>query len=122
MNKKFVLRLLSSPIIFTSVMSMVMMGRSAHASQIVMPNAGTMHLACVRAPHSAVPHQVCIMVNNGPYVASANTPTVQVPPNQIHELAFTDQQSDEALRLFGCDCPICINAVRQLHGMAPLPV
>jgi hypothetical protein len=52
----------------------------------------------------------------------------QVQPEQIQEqnqpdeLVFTEAESDEAIKLFGCDCPACISSVRQLHGLAPLPV
>lgn len=121
MNRKFVLSLLSSPAVFMSMLSMVMMTRPAHASQIVTP-VGT-HLSCVRSPHSATPKQVCIQVSNTPAsTAKADMIVAQGQSNQPRELQFTDQQSDEAIKLFGCDCPICINAVRQLHGLAPMPV
>ncbi len=32
-------------------------------------------------------------------------------------LEFTDEESDAAVRLFGCDCLVCINAVRQSRGL-----
>ncbi|MGF1959303.1 MAG: hypothetical protein RMX99_007190 [Aulosira sp. DedVER01a] len=122
MNKKFVLSLLSTPAVFMSMLSMVMMTKPVHASQTVTP-VGT-HLSCVRAPHSAVAKQVCIQVSNTPAsVAKSEMTVAQVQsPNQPAELEFTDAESDEAIKLFGCDCPICINAVRQLHGLAPMPV
>ncbi len=121
MNKRFLLTLLSSQIVFGSVMSMVMMTKPAHATPSIN-QVGT-HKACVEHPHSATHQLVCIRVSNTP----ARTPNQQVSvtssqPNQIAELQFTDQESDEAIKLFGCDCPRCINAVRQLHNMAPMPV
>ncbi len=81
------------------------------------------HKACVEHPHTATRKLVCIRVSNTP----VRTPNQQVnvaqsQPNQIAELKFTDQESDEAIRLFGCDCARCINSVRQLHGLAPIPV
>jgi hypothetical protein len=119
MNKRFVLRLLSTPVLFASVISMVFMGKSAHASQTI----SNTHIACVLSPHSVIPKKVCIEVsNNTPTLTKSEMQTAQIPPNQIKELAFSDKDSDEALRLFGCDCPVCINAARQLHGLAPLPV
>ncbi|MBD2663259.1 hypothetical protein B6N60_03121 [Richelia sinica FACHB-800] len=121
MNRRFVLTLLSSPALFASILSMVMMTRPAHASQTVTPT-GT-HLSCVRSPHSATMNQVCIQVSDNSTPKSQ--PTIQVAqaqPNDVAELEFTEQESDEAIQLFGCDCPVCINAVRQLHGLAPLPV
>ncbi|BAY12051.1 hypothetical protein [Calothrix sp. NIES-2098] len=122
MNRKFVLSLLSTPAVFMSMLSMVMMTKPVHASQTV-PAVGT-HLSCVRSPHSAVAKQVCIQVSNAAApVAKPEMTVAQVQsPNQPAELEFTDAESDEAIKLFGCDCPICINAVRQLHGLAPMPV
>lgn len=122
MNKKFVLALLSSPVLFMSMLSMVMMARPVHASQTVTP-VGT-HLSCVRSNHSATVRQVCISVDNT--TQSRVKPTMQlaqVQPaqNQPDELEFTDAESDEAIKLFGCDCPPCLNALRQLRGLPPLP-
>lgn len=31
---------------------------------------------------------------------------------------FTDEESDGAIALFGCDCPACIRSLRQLRIMA----
>ncbi|MBD2295422.1 hypothetical protein H6G06_18575 [Anabaena sphaerica FACHB-251] len=127
MNRKFILALLSSPVVFMSMLSTVMMARPVHASQTVTP-VGT-HLSCVRSPHSANVRQVCISVDNAtPTTAKPAMQLAQVQPeqnleqNQADELIFTEAESDEAIKLFGCDCPACLNAVRQLHGLAPLPV
>jgi hypothetical protein len=123
MNRKFILALLSSPVLFTSMLSMVMMARPAHANQTVTPVRT--HLSCVRSPHSATVRQVCIQADNvTPTTVKPDMKLAQVQPaqNQSDELEFTDAESDEAIKLFGCDCPVCLNAVRQLHGVAPLPV
>ncbi|WP_269086003.1 hypothetical protein [Chroogloeocystis siderophila] len=32
----------------------------------------------------------------------------------------SDEESDTAVRLFGCDSLICINAVRQSRGLPPV--
>lgn len=119
MNRKFILALLSSPVLFSSIISTVMMTNPAHAS-LAVQNAGT-RVACIQNPHSVNRNMVCERVSNTP--ASKVKPAVkvaQVQPNQITELQFTDAESDEAIRLFNCDCPICINAVRQLHGATPM--
>lgn len=122
MNKKFLLTLLSTPVVFTSLMSMVVMSKPVQAVQTV-DSTGT-RLSCVPHPHTATARMVCIRVsNNTPTVTSTNGVKVaQANPNQITELKFTDADSDEAIRLFGCDCPRCMNSVRQLHGLAPMPV
>jgi hypothetical protein len=31
---------------------------------------------------------------------------------------FSDQESDDAAAMFGCDCPACIRSLRQLRAMA----
>ncbi|MDF5717131.1 MAG: hypothetical protein PUP93_25505 [Rhizonema sp. NSF051] len=122
MNKKFLLTLLSTPVVFTSLMSMVVMSRPVQAVQTV-DSTGT-HLNCVAHPHTATARMVCIKVSNNIPVVKPTTDVkvAQANPNQITELKFTDAESDEAIRLFGCDCPRCMNSVRQLHGMAPMPV
>jgi hypothetical protein len=33
---------------------------------------------------------------------------------------FTEEESDAAVALFGCDCPVCMNSLRQLGGLPPL--
>lgn len=35
-------------------------------------------------------------------------------------LEFTDQESDDAIARYGCDCPRHLNAIRQLQGKLPL--
>jgi hypothetical protein len=121
MNKRFILTLISSPVLFTSMLSMVMMARPAHANQ-VSDTTGT-HLSCVISPHSATPKQVCIQVSNTlPSVAKEPMQIAQAQTNNPKELEFSDAESDLAIKLFGCDCPVCINAARQLNGLAPLPV
>lgn len=121
MNKRFFLSLLSSPALFASMLSMVMMTKPAHANQTATPAAT--HLSCVRSPHSAETKQVCIEVENTVTPAKQEITVAQVQsPDQPAELEFTEAESDEAIKLFGCDCPVCINAIRQLHGLAPMPV
>ncbi|MFM2064023.1 MAG: hypothetical protein RLZZ507_3694 [Cyanobacteriota bacterium] len=110
-----------------SMLSTVMMARPAHAGQTVTPMRT--HLSCVRSPHSASIRQICIQVDNATSTTAKPAMQIaQVQPEQIQEqnqpdeLVFTEAESDEAIKLFGCDCPACISSVRQLHGLAPLPV
>ncbi len=121
MNKRFILTLISSPVLFTSMLSMVMMARPAHASQRI--DASGTHESCVMSPHAAIPTKVCIQVSNTPLrVAKEPMQLAQAQANNPKELEFSDAESDLAIKLFGCDCPVCINAARQLNGLAPLPV
>lgn len=128
MNKKFFLTLLSSPVLFASVTSMVMMTQPAHAAQATQVfqkvAADGTRLSCMQSPHTNTVKIVCIKVSNTAATTSkTQLPLAQVNPNQQPtELAFSDKDSDEAIRLFNCDCPACINAARALHGLAPIPV
>jgi hypothetical protein len=99
---------------------MVMMAKPAHANQL--GDAAGTHLSCVISPHSATPKQVCIQVSNTSAVAKEPMQLAQVQTNNPDELEFTEAESDLAIKLFGCDCPVCVNAARQLNGIAPLPV
>jgi len=38
----------------------------------------------------------------------------------VAELDFTDEESEAAIRIFTCDCPFCINSLRQLRGTGNL--
>lgn len=40
--------------------------------------------------------------------------------NSEDALDFTDQESDDAIARYGCDCPRHLNAIRQLQGKLPL--
>ncbi len=121
MNRKFALTLLSSPALFASMVSMVVMTQPAQANQVI--NQG--NLVCMRSPHSAQHKFVCERRQaHKPGTVSAKQDTViaQAQPNQVTELQFSDEESDRSIALFGCDCPSCINALRQLNGITEMAV
>jgi hypothetical protein len=124
MNKKFALAFLSSPVLFASVASF-MMATPAQANQAIH----TSSLDCIRSPHSKQHAFVCerrqkANTTPGQQVATAQQqPELVVQaPNQITELTFTDEESDAAIQLFGCDCPSCLNSLRQLRSMTQMAV
>lgn len=119
MNRKFALTLLSSPALFASMVSMVVM-EPARANQVF--NQG--NLVCMQSPHSAQHKIVCErrQAHKPGTVSAKDTVIAQAQPNQITELKFSDEESDRAIALFGCDCPACINSMRQLNGMAEMAV
>ncbi|MBW4601224.1 MAG: hypothetical protein KME29_17030 [Calothrix sp. FI2-JRJ7] len=124
MNKKFVLTLLSSPALFASVASMLMT-TPAQASQVLHQGS----LDCIQSPHTKQHAFVCerrqkATTAPGQQVAIAQKQPELIPqaPNKITELAFTDEESDTAIQLFGCDCPACLNSLRQLRNMTQMAV
>ncbi|MBA3920562.1 MAG: hypothetical protein H0X31_02165 [Nostocaceae cyanobacterium] len=115
MNKKFILTLLSSPTIVGSIFSLLAMGSPAHAtSPIIRMQDG---LACIQHPHGR--HNfVCTRVSAQATTQSAKS--VQSSDNKIAMLDFSEKESNDAIALFGCDCPYCVNSLRALRGLQPL--
>jgi hypothetical protein len=122
MNKRFLLALLASPTIFTSMMSIIGVFNPAHAAVRVLHTADGR--VCVTHPHGGYT-LVCIRETKRNQLALA-TPAAKVSTSQssydgkITELNFTEEESDAAIKLFGCDCPYCMNALRALRGQAPM--
>ncbi|MBD2493617.1 hypothetical protein [Nostoc sp. FACHB-280] len=124
MNKKLVLNLLSSSAIFTSLMSTLAV-IPAHASvnltqKLMHTNDGR---TCITNPHG-LKDFVCIRDSERDPKAPPAPKSMVVsstPSNvDIAELNFTDEESDAAIRIFKCDCPYCINSLRQLRGTGNL--
>ncbi|MFH7029206.1 MAG: hypothetical protein ACHBN1_28385 [Heteroscytonema crispum UTEX LB 1556] len=122
MNRKFLLALLSSPTIFTSMMSILGVVNPAHAAQPVLRlKDGT---ACIHHPHAGYKTFVCMRTGQTNQM-SRSTPAsgvnAQQPSDQnIAMLNFSEEESNKAIALFGCDCPYCVNALRTLQGAQPL--
>jgi hypothetical protein len=122
MNKKFILSLLASPTIFTSLMSVIGVVAPAHAaSPIIRFKDGQ---ACIKHPHIDYNRFVCTKVaqrNIDPRYASASKfNSVNSSSEKVGSLTFSESDSDAAIALFGCDCPYCQNALRALRGQAPM--
>ncbi len=113
------LLLMTSPTVFLSVLGL---------GQIIQPAAAEVSIAipvpppetqvCLENPHSKF-NLVCSRAA-GPGVNQevAKTRTTVVDPNAI--LEFTEEESDTAMQLFGCDCPLCLNALRSMRNQPPL--
>ncbi|WP_414529734.1 hypothetical protein [Nodularia chucula] len=116
MNKKTILSLLSTPMLVSSILSMGVMANQAQAAEPGTENADK--LSCVQNEHIMRP--VCARAS-----VLAKIPVYQAEvefagENQDTLLAFNIEESDMAVDLFNCDCPQCINALRQMRGVAPL--
>ncbi|MEH2444917.1 MAG: hypothetical protein V7K18_03760 [Nostoc sp.] len=125
MNKKILLNLLSCSSIFVSMMSTLAVFHPAHASTSITQKL--MHTqdgrTCITNPHGQKDF-VCIRDSERkqPYTSSTRSSTIvtSVSDQNIAMLNFTDAESDRAIQLFGCDCPLCINSLRQLQGAGNL--
>jgi hypothetical protein len=122
MNKKFLLTLLSSP----TVLSMLIQPAHAalRATQVIYTPDGR---ACVHSPHGSFPTPlVCIRrTNNNSVAAKSSTQVVASNPSTTGDapkLEFSEEESNAAITLFGCDCPACVSALRNLRGLPGLPM
>ncbi len=115
---KLLLTLLVSPTLFGSVMSLSAIANPVQATEI--PGQPTNSPNCVQSPHSQ--RLTCIRLP-GKAAAVNSKPRIswQRPADEpIAMLDFTEEESDAAVALFGCDCPLCLNSLRQLRGLPPL--
>ncbi|MBX9258644.1 hypothetical protein H1Q63_32795 [Desmonostoc muscorum CCALA 125] len=123
MNRKLILNLLSTSTIFTSLMSTLGVLNPAHASitqRLMHTQDGR---TCITNPHGGKDF-VCIRDSDRkqPYTSQQRSATVvtSVSDENIAMLNFTEEESDAAIKLFACDCPYCINSLRQLRGTGNL--
>ncbi|HIK08650.1 MAG TPA: hypothetical protein IGS40_28950 [Trichormus sp. M33_DOE_039] len=112
---RFILSLLSSPVLIASILSMTVMVNQAQA---VEPEAKTTDkLTCIRNKHKV--GLVCARASVLAQIPSYQ-PEVEFSVEDAPMLEFNDEESDIAINLFGCDCPACINSLRQMRGVTPL--
>lgn len=122
MNKKFFLTLLSSPVLFTSMVSMAVLTQPARANETV--NSTPTGFSCGRKTTTvsvATPKLGCTRLRNNTGGGGINRQR-GLRPGELPELEFTDEESDASVTLFGCDCPACLNALRQIRGLPPMGV
>ncbi len=121
MNGKFALTLLSSPALFASMISLVVMSQPASAGQNRIETGAN----CLQAgtKNTAVPRFVCQRSSKHATTIASQAdfllPQEVVPQG---ELNFTEEESDAAIAMFGCDCPACLNTLRQMRGMSQMAV
>jgi len=115
---RLLLTLLVSPTLLGSLMSLGAIANPAQASETPSQSADSPR--CVRSPHTQ--RLTCVRLP-GKAAAANSKPRIgwQRPGDeQVAMLNFTEEESDAAAALFGCDCQLCINSLRQLRGLPPL--
>ena len=115
---RLLLTLLVSPTLFGSLMSLSAMANPAQISETPSQSADSPN--CVRSPHGQ--RLTCVRLP-AKAAAAASKPRIswQRPGEErVAMLDFSEEESDAASALFGCDCQLCINSLRQLRGLPPL--
>jgi hypothetical protein len=99
MNSKILLNLAIFPTLAGSILMTASMANHASAAE-----SSPIPISCDTTPtnlQATINHRS----NQGILVASSD----------VTSLDFSDAESDAAVALFNCDCPACINALRQLR-------
>ncbi|MCY7367523.1 MAG: hypothetical protein LH474_05150 [Chamaesiphon sp.] len=111
--KRFLLLFLSAPTVLSAVLPMVLNVAPALAAD----TSSTQAKFCVNA-HARL---VCVKSSQ----LASNTPKSSLIAKAQAEaknpdtfVNFSDEESDGAIALFGCDCPACIRSLRQIRIMA----
>ncbi len=115
---RLLLTLLVSPTLFGSLMSLGAIATPVQIGETPAQSADSPR--CVRSPHTQ--RLSCVRLP-GKATGANSKPRIgwQRPGDeQVAMLDFTEEESDAAVALFGCDCPVCMNSLRQLRGLPPL--
>lgn len=115
---KLLLTLLVSPTLFGSVMSLSAIANPVQPSQT--PGQPTNSANCVKSPHTQRLTCVRLPGKSAAVNSQAKISWQRQGDEPIAMLDFTEEESDAAVALFGCDCPLCLNSLRQLRGLPPL--
>lgn len=121
MNKRVVLALLSSPSVFSSIFLTV---NSAKANE-ALPQA-RINVESATAVRRVCSHTRCVSSTQLAYIKTTplreavfEKPTEVAYTQPTIEYPMTEEESNAAIALYGCDCPGCVNALRQLRGQPP---
>jgi hypothetical protein len=111
--KRFLLLFLSAPTVLSAILPLV----TATAPAVANTKPATQDKFCVNA-HAKL---VCVKSSQ----LASNTPKSSLIAKAQAEaknpdafINFSDEESDGAIAVFGCDCPACIRSLRQLRVMA----
>ncbi len=114
---RLLLTLLVSPTLLGFLMSWSVMVNPVRAETPAQPTDSP---RCVKSPHTQ--RLTCIRLT-GKAAAVNSKPKIswQRPGDeQVAMLDFTEEESNAAAALYGCDCQLCINSLRQLRGLPPM--
>jgi hypothetical protein len=99
MNTKILLNLAVVPMLAGSVLMIALMTNHASAAE-----TSPIFISC-----DTTPKNLQTITNHRPNQG------ILIAFSDVTSLDFSDAESDAAVALFNCDCPACINALRQLR-------
>ena len=105
---KISLKLLAILPLFTTVFA-----SSAHAEELVFTAPDTSEETC--STNSRFNNLTCVRQTSD----RNSSPLINIPQGSDEDYTmyeFTEAESEAAVALYGCDCPVCINVLRQLQS------
>ena len=112
MNYRILLKLVTIPTLASSMLMMVLMTGLAHAAETRTP--ASVQTSCSVTVDSGMISETRLAFQNAETNAESSTESSSEDP----VMDFSAAESDAAVALFGCDCPPCINALRQLQSQS----
>lgn len=109
MNYKFLLNLVAIPTFVGSIFAMTFMVNQVSAKEVTQSPSP---VSCDLSETSSLKPSLSTQANGKTEILIASSDT--------SSLDFSSAESDAAATLFGCDCPSCINALRQLRSQPSL--
>jgi hypothetical protein len=120
MNHRFLLSLVAIPTLASSMLTMSLMTGLASASESVRAKSSTSAPASCDIPVDSQLKSSRMNLHKGnvKLMASSTGIPIDVPQAEVPQADFTAAESDAAVTLFGCDCPSCLGALRQLRSQS----
>ena len=112
--KRFLLLFLSAPTVLSAILPFV----TATAPALAGTTPATADKFCVTTHARLVCVKSSQLASNTPARSTLIAKAQAEAKNPDAFVNFSDEESDAAAAMFGCDCPACIRSLRQLRVMA----
>ncbi len=113
--KIFLLLFLSPPTVLSIILPIVTNAQPALAGGA---KSGMQDKFCVNTHARLVCVKSSLLASNNPAKSTLIARAQAEAKNPDAFVNFSDEESDGAVAIFGCDCPACIRSLRQLRTMA----
>jgi hypothetical protein len=115
--KRFLLLFLSAPTVLSAILPVV---SAAPATAAETKKPAAQDKFCVNTHGKLVCVKSAQLASNSPTRATLIAKAEAEARDPDAFVNFSNEESDAAAAMFGCDCPACIRSLRQLRTMAQI--